>query len=253
MAKLAFAIDGSIDIWDLAHGYGVDQALALAMSSHLGEDALIYRIAEMQGGYFGLARLVSITALAGTGAEQTVEFTDIRVFTAEIPYPVGVTTLTRLQLLDDKEFNAIVESGTPASVPIGMMEPRRPFLYDTPSYAEVGSVLEMVRNQAKGICALTGEDVGAALQLAVIWPKGARAGLQGDNFLPLAPGAYEAFESGQFSARDDLSVLLDMSRMDRGLSRRVHPSGALVVSDNPALRPAAENLAYHRRVRFRLS
>lgn len=251
MVKLAFAIDGSIDIWELMGGYEVDPALVLAMSPHLNEDLLIYRIGEMQGGYFGVARLHSITALGG--GLHAVEFTDIRVFTAEIPYPVGVTTLTRLQMLDDDEFDAIIESGAPALVPAGMMEPRQPFIYGTPSYADVGRVLEAVRKEARGICALTGEDVGSALTFAVIWPKGVRAGLQGDNLLPLGPDAHDAFDSGHFSARDDLSVMLDVFRMDRDLALRVNSSGKLLVSDNPTMRPAAENLAYHRRFRFLLS
>jgi hypothetical protein len=109
-----------------------------------------------------------------------------------------------------------------------------------------------LRREAGGICALTGEAAGAALQLAVIWPKGLHAGLSADNFLPLSPAAAAAFEFGHFSARDDLSVLVDMARIDPRLAGRINPAGRLLVSDDPALRPAVENLAYHRRFCFHL-
>jgi hypothetical protein len=251
MARLAFAIDSSIDIGELAYGYGVDPALALVMAAHLGKDVLVYRIAEMQGGYFGIARLSSISDLVGTNL-HTVVFDDIRMFLAEIPYPVGVTTLTRLQLLDAAEFEAIVGTGMPVPVPAGMMEPRQPFRYDAPTVRDVGGMMARAREAAHGICALTGEVVGAALQLAVIWPKGMHAGLTADNFLPLSPAACVAFESGHLSARDDLGVLVDMSQIDRRLVERINRSGRLIVSDDPAMRPAPENLAYHRRFRFRL-
>lgn len=251
MARLAFAIEGSIDIWELRYGYSVEPAIAQAMYPYIGQTVLIYRIAEMQGGYFGLARLLSITALRGSD-QPVVAFEGIEMFAAPPDYPFGVTTLSRVQLLDDDEFEAIRRNGSPVPLAPGMAEQRsQPFIFDRPDLDAAG-FMARARQAARGICAFTGEDMGDALEMEFIWPKGLGVGLQTDNVLLLSPAAVDAFHLGHFSARDDLSILVDAAALDRALLARINPTGRLVVPDDPAFSPGPENLAYHRRFRFRL-
>ncbi|HVW92155.1 MAG TPA: hypothetical protein VHB74_06060 [Devosia sp.] len=250
MARLAFAIEGSIDIWELRYGYSVEAAIAQAMYPFIGQTVLIYRIAEMQGGYFGLARLLSITALRGSD-RPIVVFEDVEMFSAPPDYPFGVTTLSRVQLLDDDEFDAIRRNGGPVPLAPGLAEQRgQPFIFERPDL-DATAFMARARQAARGICALTGEAAGEALEVEFIWPKGLGAGLEADNVLLLSPSAVQAFHLGHFSARDDLSILVDVAALDRDLLVRINPTGRLIVPDDPAFSPAAENLAYHRRFRFR--
>jgi hypothetical protein len=252
MARLAFAIDSSINIWDLRYGYSVEPDIARAMSPFIGSTVLIYRIGEVQGGFFGLARLQSIAVLPGSDL-PIAAFEGIEMFSAGSDYPFGVTTLSRVQLLDDDEFDAIVRRGQPLPVTSGIAEQAsQPFFFDHPDLDAV-AFNARARSAANGICAFTGERIGATLQLEIIWPKGTAAGFEADNVLPLSQQALDAFHNGHFSARDDLTILLDAAAIDPGLLARINRTGRLVVPEDPAFHPAPENLAYHRRFKFRLA
>ncbi len=113
MAHLAFAVDGSVTAGELTSGYEADAAIGLLMAPFIGSDLLIYRVAELHGGYFGIARLRSIGA---TDFEATlqVQFDKIRIFHIDLGTSFGMSAPTRLQLLDDKEFSFIVSAGQPS-------------------------------------------------------------------------------------------------------------------------------------------
>jgi hypothetical protein len=238
--RLAYAIDGLTDIWTLDGPQDVDAVLAQAMVASLGADVLVYRIAEEQGGYFGMARLSAIYASPGRDRADIV-FDEIRMFTVELPYAAGITMLTRLQFLDDDEFDAIVARGNPVDV-------SREFA-ERPSTQE-RYTLNQADAEVKDVCAFTGNPLPEDVGWTVISPRRGAMGLA-HNLVALSPPARDAFLDGHFSARNDLSILMDAAKISPSLRRAINPSGHLVVPENPALRPGRQNLADHRRFIFR--
>ena len=251
IVHLALAIDSGMELWGLDDGLEVESAIAHVLAGAIGSDVLIYRVGEQQGGYFGVARLAAVRMARGADTRMAT-FDQLRMFANLPPHPAGVTALTRLQFLDDAEFDAIMRMGEPTAVPLVAREPERGYLGPPLDTAIVSAVLDSLRREVRQRCAFTGEQVqSSASEIAVIWPKGVRLGLHLNNFLLLVPDAYAAFRAGHFTARDDGTILID-GRIDRGLLARMNPTGRLVLPDNPALRPAPDNLDYHRRIVFRL-
>jgi hypothetical protein len=244
VAHLAFAIDGFVDLWGLEGPQDVDAGLAQSMFGALGSDVLIYRIGETQGSYFGVARLLSISAAPRTDRRE-VRFDRIRIFTAQLPYATGTTVLTRLQFLDDDEFAAVVSSGVPSDV--GRQVAEKEQSYEPPASGES----EMLALDADGadVCAFTGERLTSPGAWTTISTYNNGSG-SAHNVLALSPAARQAFLAGHFSARADLSILVDMAAIDQALLLTMNSLGRLIVPENPTLQPSPENLAAHQRFVF---
>jgi hypothetical protein len=233
VARLAFAIDASIDIFDLVRPQIVDPQIAQALCSALGQDVLIYRIGETQSGYYGLARLISIGAVDNRSAYAA--FDSIRMFQQRPLHPEGVVVLTRLQFLDEYEFDAVVSRAMPVSVLAALAE-----LEQQPIEGAPGAEAESTANN---VCAFTGEPVSNG-DWTMIWPQRPGGGTAG-NVLALTPDAKAAFLSGHFAARDDLSIVSG-GDISRHLLRRLNPGGKLLVPLQRNFRPSEEALAWHR-------
>jgi len=257
MAHLALALDAFTDVWQLADGTPVDVGIADAMAWALGADVLVYRNTEMQGAYFGVARLIRIGVSTGEFA-RTLIFDNIRMFAVELAYPAGVTMLTRLQYLDDSEFLSIVRQGRPT--PVHALE-HHPFHEGAqqlligrpaPDMASIEDMIAAIRREARETCAVTGERVSREGRVAVIWPKGGQSALDSSNLLLVAPEVDDGLRAGHITVLDDFSILVNMARVDRALLNRINLTGRLLLPVDSRFHPSAENLAFHRRFVFGL-
>jgi hypothetical protein len=168
------------------------------------------------------------------------------MFARIAPHPANVTQISRLQMLDDAEFEAIVAHGQAVELPLELAEPGVAFTYEAPALAEVEAVTRAFRVATRGICAVTGEATDPADPPFVLWGRGAGLSLDPTNLLTLSPLAFAAFEDGAMSAAAGLSILVDLARTDAGLLERINPTRRLIVPDDPRFRPAADSLAFHR-------
>ena len=92
--------------------------------------------------------------------------------------------------------------------------------------------------------------VSANLVVIPIHPVEAGGDLAGGNLVPLVPQAAQAFRDGDFSIGVDYELLVDMSRIDPVLLRRLHHSGKLLIPHDRQYVPDAGNLHYHRHTIF---
>jgi len=257
MAHLALALDAFTDVWQLADGTPVDVGIADAMAWALGTDVLVYRNMEMQGAYFGVARLIRIGVSTGEFA-RTLLFDNIRMFTVELAYPAGVTMLTRLQYLDDSEFLSIVRQGRPTLLTAVGHDPFDETTQElligrpAPDIASIEDMIAAVRREARETCAVTGERVGKEGRVSIIWPKGGRSALDSANLLFVAPAADDGLRAGHITLLDDFSILANMARIDHALLSRINLTGRLLLPVDSRFHPSAENLAFHRRFVFGL-
>jgi len=92
--------------------------------------------------------------------------------------------------------------------------------------------------------------VSANLVVIPIHPVETGGVLTRGNLLPLVPDAAQAFRDGDFTIGVDFELLVDLSRVDPGLLRRLHHSGKLLVCRDRQFVPDADSLHYHRHTIF---
>jgi hypothetical protein len=248
MTGLAVHIDGSVDFWILRQPLSVEVRAARMMVNWIGANVLVGQNTEQGGVYLGIARLVSI-AISSADDSHDLIFDRVRAFAVPQPDAGGIVMGARLRFIDDRDFDSLVRLGRPADTPPDTLagfraNPPRPQLDET-AVALIGGVKPPER------CAFTGEKLRAGTGWTVVSPRRAAAGLA-ENILAFSAAAQDAFLDGHFSARDDLTILVDMTRMEPSLFRRMNPTKRLLVPDDSKFRPSASSLADHRRFSFRL-
>ncbi len=252
MTRLALAIDEAA----VADGCVVDAPTARALFDGLREDVLLLRADALSTGFLGVARVAALEPISEGGGYRAT-LSSVRRFEPELPFVTSLGMAPPLQLLDQWQFDEILAKATTlpraeAALLTGLGEAATGFAVGTPDLATFEAVVQTLRREMGGRCAATGEALPAGTVPVVIFPKGAEAGLHVNNLLLLSPDAEAAFNAGHLSVRDDFAVLVDLERIDPELLERINPLGRLLVPANPALRPAPENLAWHRRMVFRL-
>ena len=251
LAKLAINIPDIATV-QVLNRLRFDASLVPALRLAAGKDVL-FRLAQAGGQYAAVGRLARIEA---EGARDvSVEFDAIRWLNEQTHYVPEEATVPSISVLDDDTFEAVSLAGSvaprqgdeaPAHFLGRVIEP----------IGTVEAITRAVLREANHRCAVTGAplDVGATNgpQIFVLRPIGAGGSAHVNNCLALSPAAFAAFEAGHLTARDDFSLLADLGRIDPELLEATNPLGRLTVSDNSALQPTTENLAYHRRIVFRL-
>ena len=234
MARYGFAVDQSIEFNRLRFPQQVEGAIARLIAVALGDDVLICHADALGGDYLGIARLASAN-LAEDGTHGWITFDRPRAFATEVSH-VRPPFLDRLYLLDDRDVAWIVERGE--SQVAGFAEDAQAGI-DWSATEALGATAK-----AADVCALTGQPLQSCVNWTTIWP--AHSGTAG-NLLAFSPAAQMAFLAGQFSARDDLSIILD-ARISPGLREAMNSTGKLLVPASGPLRPSPDCLSWHRHV-----
>jgi hypothetical protein len=247
--RLALTIDDTTD--DAGHDF--DAATARYLADVASAEVLLLRADARSAGFVGTARL----RLVETGGERQLAMIErVQRFASELSVTLPML-VPRLQLLDQEQFDRIVlrasllSDSHPCNA-AGFREAQAGFLAAPADLARFREVAHTLWAETGGRCALTGALLAADIMPVVICPMGADKGLHVNNLLLLSPEAEAAFQAGHFSARDDFSLLFDAAKIDPELQDRSNPIGRLFVATNPALCPAPENLAWHRRFIFGL-
>ncbi|MGN6100815.1 MAG: hypothetical protein ACTHOR_06680 [Devosia sp.] len=253
--RLALAIEGGFR-GEAAVAAPVDPAVAAVLAGWIGAEIVVLP-AEPGSGACGVARLLAVTP-GGDGR-----------FLAELApqRKLGIGAISEallhanppLQLIADESYAAMLAAADADLFPAQPTSPLRqggeaatPFAHLAPAALETASlVIATLRRETGNLCALTGVPLPEDALPTVIRPGGTAA-LHVNNLLLLSPPAEQAFRDGHFAARDDFSAIVDLTRIDPDLLERINPNGRLRVPANPALRPAPENLAWHRRFVFGL-
>lgn len=255
--RLALAIEGGFNgAWD-SFTVLIEPATARVIANFTATDLLVLPLLPATGD-IGLARLVGLEADAA--GHPLARLAAVRRFGRAADFASRLGGPFPLQLLSDDDYSVILaaaESETftqPDATPAGgMADFSVGFAHVAdPDAPPVTAVLETLRRETSNLCALTGAPlVPEAIPTAIRWEGPDR--LHVNNLLLLSPSAEQAFREGHFTIRDDLSIIVDFRRIDPELLELINPDGRLLVPQNPALRPAPVNLAWHRRHIFRLA
>ena len=255
--RLALTVEGGFKEVESGFAAALEPAVARILADFHGAELLILPAAGIAGA-IGTANLLAVET-DSFGAE-IARFAAGRVLGSSTQLGGHLRGPFPLQLIADEDYSAILaaaESETfrqPDATPAGgMTDFSVGFTHIAdPDSPPVAAVLETLRRETGNVCALTGAPLPPdAIPTAIRWEGADR--LHVNNLLLLAPFAVAAFREGHFTIRDDFSIIVDFSRIDPELLETINPNGKLRVPNNPALRPAPENLAWHRRHIFRLA
>jgi hypothetical protein len=255
--RLVLAVEGGFKQAEGGFAVALAPEAGRVLAGFSAAEILIAPIAG-DGGDLGAAKLLAIETNAA-GAE-IARFAAGRRLGSASAFANHLHAPSPLRLISDEDYSAILaaaESGAfaqPESTPRGEMTdlPVGFSHIADPDQPPIPAVLETLRRETGNLCALTGGPLMPdALPTAIRWEGANR--LHVNNLLLFSPLAEAAFRAGHFTVRDDLSIILDFSRIDPELLEMINPSGRLRAPQNPALQPAPENLAWHRRHIFRLA
>jgi hypothetical protein len=253
LAKLAISIPDMAALQVLTRqGLRFDASLIPALRLAAGQDVL-FRILEGDGQYAAIGRLARIEADAGR--QVSVWFDAIRWLNEQTPYFPEEVSAPSISILDDDTFDAVSLAGSVARRE-GDEAPAHFLGRAIEPIGTLDAIARTVLGEVDYRCAVTGEPLDAEAangpQIFVLRPIDAGGTAHVNNCLALSPAAFAAFEQGHLTARDDFGLVADLGRIDPELLEAINPLGRLTVSDNSPLQPATENLAYHRRMVFRL-
>lgn len=251
MAKLALAVDDDAQLgFDRAVLF-VDARTATAAARRLGEMALLYR-REAQGlRFFARGRINAIeepeNGRYGCRLKALVRFTVPVDGSTEAKVP-GVR---RMLTLPEERYVEVLEIGTAGIRPIpGDREAKPSFEAERAPLDAYLAVRAEVLRRWNYCCAITDMQFAAGeapeLRLVPIRPREMGGPLHASNYLPMVELAERAWLTGGLSVTEDLEFVAVMDRLDPDLLEAMPPDGKLVVPNDPALRPDAEHLAYHR-------
>jgi len=234
-------------------GLRLDASLAPILSSAVGHD-VAFRLMERAGDYAAAARLAATQPDDETIVARFDAFIWLDDQTAY--WPRG-SDEPAIGVVGDAAFEALVHLKSVAAL-LAADEAGARFvgIDDEAETVETFVVIaDTVLREASFRCAATGVALSRAPegpQVFVLRPRAVGGLAHVNNCLVLSPPAFAAFEQGHLAARDDFGLLADLRLIDPGLLETLHPSGRLIVSENTALQPSAENLGYHRRQVFGL-
>lgn len=250
MAKLALAVDDDAQLGFDRAVLLVDERTALAASRRLGEAALLYRRDGQELRFFARGRINAIEepegGRFGCRIKALVRF-DIPVDGVVEARAPGVR---RMLTLADERYDEILAVGiaSTAEAP-GAADAQ----FSPPSPPPVDAYLAVraeVLRRWNYCCAVTDMQFARGeapeLRLVPIRPREMGGPLHASNYLPMVEMAEHAWLTGGIAVTDDLEFVAVMDRLDPDLLSAMPPNGKLIVPSDPALRPDAEYLAYHR-------
>lgn len=251
MAKLALAVDDDAQLgFDRAVLF-VDARTAQVAFRRLGETVLLYRRDGQELRFFARGRINAIEeperGRFGCRIKALVRF-DIPVDGA---IEAKVPGVRRMLALPDERYAEIVEAGTPAAgAALGAAEAISSFDTERAPVDAYLAVRAEVLRRWNYCCAITDMQFASGeaqeLRLVPIRPREMGGPLHASNYLPMVEIAERAWLTGGIAVTDDLEFVAVMDRLDPDLLAAMPPDGKLIVPNDPALRPDAEHLAYHR-------
>jgi hypothetical protein len=261
MLRLAFDIAGSNSEGELVDcRVPVRRFDAPQLVRHIGRAVLIF-LADEDGrlDFVASAVLGGIVPSSPESRGVVAELVEIVPFVRPVahrglPRAEGVPWIS----LPSAMFDAILDNAREEGRPTGLEEVgATTFAYDAPALPPLETFAALdraVKRNYGHICALTGlSEAGQAryrvedLQLAPIRPLPEDGPVHVTNCLVLAPAAAEAFAARHLTVAGDLSVIVDVSRIDPDLLEAINPIGRLAVPEDESLRPDPRHLAWHRR------
>ncbi len=229
----------------------VDERTALAVSRRLGETVLLYRRDGQDLRFFGRARINATeepeNGRYGCRLKALVRF-NIPVDGAVEARAPGVR---RMLALTDERYAAILGAGMSSTdAVLGAAEARSSFDTERAPVDAYLAVRAEVLRRWNYCCAITDMQFASGeapeLRLVPIRPREMGGPLHASNYLPMVEIAEHAWLTGSIAVTDDLEFVAVMDRLDPDLLAAMPADGKLIVPSDPALRPDAEHLAYHR-------
>jgi hypothetical protein len=229
----------------------VDERTALAASRRLGETALLYRRDGQGLRFFARGRINAIEEPEGDRFGCRIKALarfDIPVDGAAEARAPGVR---RMLTLTEERYAEIVEAGMAvADAALGAAEAVSSFDAERAPVDAYLAVRAEVLRRWNYCCAITDMQFARGeapeLRLVPIRPREQGGPLHASNYLPMVEIAERAWLTGSIAVTDDLEFVAVMDRLDPDLLAAMPPDGKLLVPADPALRPDAEHLAYHR-------